>query len=58
MLGNYSKLIGSLVGGLFGMLVSFGIMPTEWATPEIQASIVTLLSAVFTFLFPANAKSA
>jgi hypothetical protein len=53
-MGNYSKLIGSLVGGLLGMLVSFGILPAEWATPEIQAAIVTLLSSIFTFAFPAN----
>jgi len=53
-MGNFSKLIGSLVGGGLGMLVSFGILPAEYATPEIQAAIVTLLSAAFTFLFPAN----
>lgn len=53
-MGNYSKLIGSLVGGLLGMLVSFGVLPAEYATPEIQMSIVTLLSTLFTFAFPAN----
>jgi len=53
-MGNYSKLIGSLVGGALGMLVSFGILPAEYATPEIQTSIVTLLATFLTFIFPAN----
>ena len=57
MLGNYSKIVGSIVGALAGALVSFGILPDQLATPEIQTSIVGILSAVFTFFFPAN-KSA
>lgn len=55
-MGNYSKLIGSIVGGLVGIAASFGL-PTEWATPEIQGAIVTLFSAVATFIFPANKSS-
>lgn len=57
MLGNYSKIVGSIVGALAGALVSFGILPDQLATPEIQTSVVGILSAVFTFFFPAN-KSA
>lgn len=54
MLSNYSKLIGSVVGAAAGALVSFGLLPEELATPEIQASVVAVLSAIFTWAFPAN----
>ncbi len=53
-MGNYSKLIGSIVGAAAGALVSFGVLPEELATPELQASVVAVLAAVATFLFPAN----
>ncbi|HEV2501492.1 MAG TPA: hypothetical protein VGV39_00355 [Mesorhizobium sp.] len=53
-MGNYSKLIGSIVGGVAGLLVARGLLPAEWATPEIQGAIVVLLSAAATFAFPAN----
>ena len=53
MLGNYSKFIGSIVGGVVGMLTAIGI-PVEWATPEMQSAIVVAMSAIFTFFFPAN----
>ena len=53
-MGNYSKLIGSLVGGIAGALVSFGVLPESLATPELQASIVAVLAAVATYIFPAN----
>ena len=53
-MGNYSKLIGSLVGALAGALVSFGVLPESLATPEIQGSIVVVLSGVVTYFFPAN----
>jgi hypothetical protein len=56
-MGNYSKLIGSIVGGVFGLLATFGL-PVEWATPEIQGAIVTGMSAIFTFIFPANTPTA
>lgn len=54
MLGNYSKLIGSIVGAAAGALVAFGVLPDALATPELQASLVAVLSAIATFLFPAN----
>lgn len=57
MLGNYSKLIGALVGGVFGILVNKLALPAEWAAPEIQNSIVVLLSAAATYFFPANKTS-
>lgn len=56
MFGNFSKLIGSLVGGVIGVGVSKFGLPAEVATPEIQGAITVLLSALATFLFPANAK--
>lgn len=57
MLGNYSKLIGSLVGGIFGVLVSRYGLPDAWATPEIQGAVTVLLSAACTWAFPANEPS-
>lgn len=58
MLGTYSKLIGSIVGAAVGAAVAFGILPDGLATPELQASLVAILSAVATYLFPANKTSA
>ena len=56
-MGNYSKLIGTIVGGGLGILVNTGILPADMATTEIQSAIVTLLAAVGTFIFPANNPS-
>lgn len=56
-MGNYSKLIGSIVGAAVGALVAFGVLPESLATPEIQASLVAILSAVATYAFPANKPS-
>lgn len=53
-MGNYSKLIGSIVGAAAGALVSFGILPEALATPELQGAVIALLSGVATYLFPAN----
>lgn len=53
-MGNYSKLIGTLVGAGAGALVSFGLLPEALATPEVQAGVVAVLAAVATYLFPAN----
>lgn len=58
MFGNYSKLVGSAVGAIFGILVSKFALPAEYASPEIQASVTVLLTAVVTYLFPANKPSA
>jgi|EndMetStandDraft_8_1072994.scaffolds.fasta_scaffold1072172_2 hypothetical protein len=57
MLGNYSKAIGALVGGVFGVLVSRYGLPDAWATPEIQGAVTVLLSAACTWAFPANKPS-
>lgn len=56
-MGNYSKLIGSIVGAVVGAAVAFGALPADLATPELQASIVAVLAAIATWLFPANTPS-
>lgn len=56
-MGNYSKLIGAVVGGIAGILVGQFGLPEAYTTPEIQGAVVTLLSAIATFAFPANRKS-
>jgi len=53
-MGNYSKLIGSIVGAAIGFGVAKGFLPAEWNTPEVVASFTATISAIFTFLFPAN----
>lgn len=61
MLGNYSKVIGSLVGGAFGFAVAHWGLPEDLATPEIQTAItgaITIVGgALFTYFFPANKPS-
>lgn len=56
-MGNYSKLIGSLVGGVLGFAVSRWGLPTDFATPDVQGALTVLLGAVATFIFPANKPS-
>lgn len=53
-MGNYSKLIGSVVGGVIGWLGSKYALPQSLTSPEIQAAATLILSAVATYLFPAN----
>jgi hypothetical protein len=57
-MGNYSKLIGSVVGGVIGWLGSKYALPQSLTSPEIQAAATLILSAVATYLFPANTASA
>lgn len=54
-MGNYSKLIGSIVGGIIGWLGSKYALPPELTSPNIQAAATIILSAIATYLFPANA---
>jgi hypothetical protein len=56
-MGNYSKLIGSIVGGVVGWLGSKYALPPSLTSPEIQAAATLILSAVATYLFPANTAS-
>lgn len=53
-LGNYSKLYGSLIGGVFGVLVSRLGLPAELASPDIQSAVIVLMSGLFTYAFPRN----
>jgi hypothetical protein len=57
-MGNYSKLIGSIVGGVIGWVGSKYALPPSLTSPEIQAAATLILSAVATYLFPANMASA
>ena len=54
MLTDYHKMIGTLVGAAIGAAVSLGVLPQEWATPEVQIAIVTLISVIGTYLAPKN----
>ena len=55
-MGNYSKLIGSIVGALAGVLAGLGL-PEALTGPEIQGALVVILSGAFTYFFPANKPS-
>jgi len=56
-MSNYSKLFGSLIGGVVGMLAAFGLN-LDWLTPEVQTSIATVLGSLLgTFIAPANKPS-
>ena len=52
-MGRYSKLIGSVIGALVGIAAAFGIN-VEAFTPEIQASLIVVLTAIGTYISPAN----
>jgi len=53
---KYSKLIGMAVGLLIGAAVSFGLLPEDMATAELQASILSILAAVGVYASPSNAE--
>jgi hypothetical protein len=52
-MGRYSKLIGSVIGALVGVAAAFGIN-VEAFTPEIQASLIVVLTAIGTYISPSN----
>lgn len=56
-MGNYSKLFGSIIGGVVGLLVSKGLLPVEMQDPEIVAALTTIFAAIATWRFPANRPS-
>ena len=51
---KYSKLIGSVIGALLGIAAAFGL-EVEAFTPEVQASLIVVMTAIATFIAPANA---
>lgn len=53
-MGNYSKLFGAIVGGVVGWLGSRYALPDALTSPEVQGATTVLLSAIATYLFPAN----
>jgi len=57
MMGNYSKLIASIVGGLAGWAAARGFLPADLATPDVVAAATVIIAAVATYLFPANKAS-
>lgn len=52
-MGRFSKLWGALIGSALGLAGGMGL-PTDWATPEVQGLIVTVLSVAGTFVAPPN----
>lgn len=60
MLGNYSKFIAALIGGIMAFLVSKFALPVEWADPDgsFVTAIHTVITALFVYSFPENTTSA
>ncbi len=56
-MGNYSKLIGSIVGAAIGFGVAKGFLPDAWNTPDMVTAFTAVVSAIFTWIFPANKTS-
>ncbi len=53
-MGNYNKLIGSIIGGAVGLGLALGL-PLDFMTPELQAGITTIIgAALVTFWAPKN----
>ncbi len=55
-MGNYSKLVGALVGALASIGIGFGL-PADLLGPEIQAGLSVIIVGLFTYFFPANVIS-
>ncbi|MCP4070273.1 MAG: hypothetical protein GY742_00860 [Hyphomicrobiales bacterium] len=56
-MGKYNKLIGSIVGAVTGFGVAKGFLPDTWNTPDTVAAFTAVISAIFTWIFPANKTS-
>lgn len=67
MFGNYSKFVGSIVGGIVGLVFGYlaskglGTCTAEgvctilgFSDMQVTSALTVLLSGVFTFAFPAN----
>lgn len=57
MLGNHSKLYGTIVGGGVSWLVSRGLLPPEFSTPDMIIAMTTFFAALVMYFFPANKAS-
>lgn len=53
-MSNYSKFFGAIIGGLLGIGVSKFGLPADMASPEVVGGLTTLVSALATWLAPAN----
>ncbi len=53
---EFSKLWGSLIGGVIGIGISKFGLPAEFGSPEIVGALTTLVAAAGTFFAPANRK--
>lgn len=53
-MSNYSKLIGSVIGGLLGFLVSKYGLPAELNSPDVITGLTGLACALGTYIAPAN----
>jgi len=51
---EYSKLWGSLIGGVIGIGISKFGLPAEFGSPEIVGALTALVSAIGTWLAPPN----
>lgn len=58
-MGNYSKLIAALIGGLMAWAVTAFGLPAEWAgeNSEMVVGISGVVTAVLVYLFPANKEA-
>lgn len=53
-MGNYSKLIAAIVGPLLGFGVANFGLPADWGTEAFSAAVVTVMSGLLVYVFPAN----
>ena len=51
---EYSKIWGSLIGGVIGIGISKFGLPAEFGSPEIVGALTALVSAIGTWLAPPN----
>lgn len=51
---KYSKMFGSIIGGVLGIAVSKFGLPAELASPEVVGTLTALAAAFVTWLAPAN----
>lgn len=55
-MSNYSKLFGSIIGGIVGLSTAAGVNADALIPPEMQGALATLLGSMFgTWVAPKNA---
>lgn len=57
-MGNYSKLIGSVVGVALSFAVTQFALPPEFASPEVVTAITAGITGILVWAFPANKPAA